>query len=112
MSATWLTTILLSMAGGTLCLGAVTGTMWPGVALAGISILPWAWEAWLGRTSGADAERFERIDAAIREGQDRLRATQASANDAIGVIGTTLREHTEQLNSLRNAASLRGTLGG
>ena len=101
MNSTWLTTLLLSMAGGTLCLGAVMGTLWPGVALAGISILPWAWEAWLARAAVPERHSIAAMGDVLNKHSALLLDSERR-----------LEEQGQQINSLRNAASLRGTLGG
>lgn len=101
MNGTWLTTFLFVMAGGTLSLGAFTCSLWPGVALAGVAILPWAWEAWLTRTAAPARHSI----AAMGELLNKHSALLLDAE-------RRLEEQHQQINSLRSTVSLRGTLGG
>jgi hypothetical protein len=77
------------------------GSPWPGVVLCGLSLVPWAWEAWLSRGEGADRHTTEVMAGLLAEHGDAL----VQANKRIG-------EQGQQINSLRNAVSLRGHLGG
>lgn len=99
---------LVGLSGAVLSLAPVFGTPWPGVVLAGLSLVPLALEAWLER-GGANSK----AQLATLDGQT------AFLNEAVMTLSARLKEadaravdQQQQINSLRNAASLRGTLGG
>ena len=107
MTARHVSIVLLCL--GAFALGAVQylGSPWPGVALCGLALLPWGWEARLGRERGA-------ADAAgVME--QRLEVVGTMIQNAIVETHrahSRLDEQNQQINSLRNTLSLRGTLGG
>jgi hypothetical protein len=96
-----LSVALLSM--GAIALGATTylGSPWPGVVLCGLSLVPWGWEAWLSRGEGTDRHTTEVMAGLLAEHGAAL----VQANKRI-------EEQGQQINSLRNAVSLRGHMGG
>lgn len=108
MTSRQLTTALLFL--GPMALGATQylGSPWPGVVLCGLSIVPWGLGEWLGRGSAADSEERvserRRVDALVTLAND----TRKVAVDA----HLRIEEQGQQINSLRSAISLRGTLGG
>lgn len=109
MTSEWLVRTLLLL--GVLLLVAALAfhvSLWPGVVLAGLSLLPWAWEVWNGQGRASSEEEQLALER-------RVDALVTLANEARKIaVDAHLRaeEHQQQINSLRNAASLRGTLGG
>jgi hypothetical protein len=103
-----LSVALLSV--GFIALGATQylGSPWPGVVLSGLALLPWGLGAWLAR------ETTSTTGAAVAMEQ-RLQVVGTMIDNAIVETHrahSRLEEQGQQINSLRNAASLRGTLGG
>lgn len=103
-----LTTALLCL--GAIALAATTslGSPWPGVVLCGLSAGVWAWEVRGESNAKAAAETSARV-AALEAGF--AKAAEATA-ERISVAEHTIGEHAVQINSLRNAVSMRGTFGG
>lgn len=95
MTARQISTALLCI--GAIALGATQylGSPWPGVVLSCLSMLSWAFEAWLARGDLVETDR--RVDALV-----------TLVND----MQKSFEEQGQQINSLRNSVSLRGTLGG
>lgn len=93
---------------GAIALGATAylGSPWPGVALCGLAVVPWGVGVWLVQRAVTQAAngQIERLSALEPMMVDAAMSTKA-AHERIGRM-------QEELNSLRSAASLRGTLGG
>lgn len=104
MTAQQLSTALLCL--GAIALGATQylGSPWPGVSLAALALLPWGWEAWLGVCRPQQDERAPKWD---KEAEGLIRSAWKVVE-----LEKRVEEQGQQINSLRNAASLRGTLGG
>lgn len=108
MSALRLTAALLALGSIALAATAWIGSPWPGVALCGLSLVPWSVGEWLEHVRGAKVE----ASAAIEE---RLQVVGAMIQNAIVETHRAharIEEQGQQLNSLRSAVSVRGTLGG
>jgi hypothetical protein len=94
-----------------LCLGAIAmgataylGSPWPGVVLCGLSLVSWTWSEWMrARPVPEDA----RIASWEREADGLIRSAWKVTD-----LEKRIEEHGQQINSLRNTVSLRGTLGG
>ena len=101
MSGQQVSVALLSV--GVIALGATQylGSPWPGVVLCGLALVPWIWQAWLGASRGRAAQSEAVMGELLAKHADLLLNAQKR-----------LEEHDQQINSLRNAVSLRGTLGG
>lgn len=94
-----------------LCLGAIAlgatgylGSPWPGVALCGLALVPWGQDEWMRSRPVPDDARIASWE---READGLIRSAWKVTD-----LEKRLEEHDQQINSLRNAASLRGTLGG
>lgn len=100
---------------GFIALGATPyfGSPWPGVALCGLSLVPWIAELVVMRDDEeVNSHSIKQLADQIHELRSMVHTVENSARTALDATGTTLREQQQQINSLRNAASLRGTLGG
>lgn len=125
---TWLAVALICLGGIGLAVAPYWSTPWPGVVLAGLSIFPLALEAWSGRNEDRSrgviealsrtATLEDKLAEAVRMASDahkRIEATKdmmAGATVAAHAANERIGRMQDEINSLRNAASLRGTLGG
>jgi hypothetical protein len=101
VSATAISTVLLFL--GAFVLGSTPylTSPWPGVVLCGLAVVSWGLGEWLAHAQGAE----DASTSGLRDYVNGL-AGRVSRSEELA------REQGDQINSLRNAVSLRGTLGG